>query len=88
LSSAFPLECEVTTEAGEVVNLEDLMVFFSGASAKSPLGFVRRPQLDFIEENLANSSTCSLFHCLQLDFSLFKKYMTLTLKGHNGFGQV
>jgi len=60
LSSVFPLECEVTTEAGEVVNLEDMMVFFSGATAEPPLGFMRRPQFDFIEENLANSSTCSL----------------------------
>ena len=84
------LEHVVKTEAGDVVHLEDVMVFFSGASAEPPLGFATRPQVVFTEQRLARASTCLLELQLPLhdNYSSFKSAMLLSLKGHNGFGQI
>ena len=85
------LERVVKTEAGEVVGLEDLMIFFSGTKKEPPLGFSEKPTLEFTEGNLATSSTCLPNLRIPIDhstYSSFKHYMTLSLMGQNGFGSV
>lgn len=81
----------VKTEAGEVVTLQDVLVFVSGVTAVPPLGFYKQqPEINFSEGRLATASTCSLNLKLPLhpDYTTFRKYMVLSIKGHSGFGQV
>lgn len=79
------------TEAGEAVTLEDIMVFFSGESNEPPLGFVPKPTITFVEGQFATANVCYLILRIPLEnlnYPLFKRYMTLSLKGHGGFGTV
>ncbi len=82
----------IRTEAGEVVELEDLLIFFSGARQEPPVGFGQKPTLVFLadESNMATASTCTLILRIPIhsDYLTFKHYFTLSLKGHNGFGIV
>ena len=77
----------------ELVTLEDVMVFFSGAEKPPPLGFPKKPTLDFSSTNMyPTSSTCTLMFMLPTkygtDYEAFKKAMTIGLKCHGGFGNM
>ena len=74
--------------------LEDVLVFFSGASCVPPLGFDSNPTLVFLHSKTATlptASTCDLQLRLPAtynEYHKFKEAMVLGLKGHNGFGGV
>lgn len=87
----FLLDGKTVTEEGEVVVLEHLLAFFSGAEVEPPVGFATKPVLLFCEDRLATASTCSLILRLPLahdNYKDFKTHMTLSLIGNNGFGTV
>ena len=94
LSVLFPLDGVATTEGGEQVALKEVLAFFTGAAREPPLGFHPKPTLDFAPNEsmgLATAVTCSnkltLPVCHYL-YENFKSYMTLSVKGHGGFGRV
>ncbi len=79
----------VVTENGEVVTLEDLLIFFTGASKEPPLGFHTQPVLMFIEGELATASTCDLRIRIPFKHETYeqlKKKFKLSLKGNDGLG--
>ena len=81
----------MTTDAGTSVTLAHLMMFFSAANEEPPLGFAVNPAIVFVEGNLAMASTCGKKLKLPYhhpNYSTFKYYMTLSVMGHGGYGQV
>lgn len=86
----------VSTEGDAPCSLEDVMVFFSGASRIPPLGFHPSPTLEFVHDTgakLATSSTCDLVlripTCFGADeFSEFTEWMAMSVLGNDGFGGV
>ena len=70
------------------MKLEDLLVFCTGCNKEPILGFDQRPELCFREGKLATASTCvpsiSIPYQHQ-SYEDFKRYMTLSLIGHEGF---
>jgi hypothetical protein len=87
-------DCEgggVTTDAGDGVTLKHHMLFFSTAVEEPPFSFVKKPVLMFVDGNLAAANTCDKILKLPYwhkNYSTFKHYVTLSLMGHGGFGQV
>ena len=84
--------CLFDTVEGEVnCQLEDLVIFFSGADRPPPLGFPTQPDLEFLDQNaiLPTASTCSLVIRLPIchsNYDDFKDAMILALQGNHGFG--
>ncbi len=81
------------TEAGETVTLKTLLNFFSGLEKPPPFGFTLKPTLQFVGGDYASAAVCSYEMKLPLgpvtvDYEEFKKSMTLSLMGHDGFGVV
>ena len=82
--------------AGEsACNLEDVLVFMTGADRIPILGFELPPKLSFLEylpsKLLPTASTCSVelrLPTIHTDYSVFKEHMVMALKGHDGFGGV
>ena len=75
--------------------LEDVLTFFTGADSIPVLGFELTPKLSFLEISpqwlLPTASTCSLelrLPTYHSDYSSFKDYMLMGLKGCDGFGGV
>ena len=73
--------------------MEDILVFFSGASRLPPLGFQKSPTLNFSEENLyPTASTCSLILNIPTrygsDYESFKGALHIDFKFHGGFGKL
>ena len=81
------------TDDGKEVQIEDIVIFFSGAERVPPLGFPNKPSLTFLHDNsiFPTSSTCLLElrlpvkHC---KYENFKEAMITALKGHGGFRMV
>lgn len=76
----------VQSEAGEVITLGHLLQFFTGTDMVPPLGFPRKPTLNFTEGKLATASTCEPVLRLPLGHSSygeFKKFMTVSIVGSN-----
>lgn len=76
-------------------SLQDVLMFFSGASSIPPCGFEGIiPTMIFlhnIDAVLPTASTCDLEFRLPAtytDYQKFKDAMVLGLKGHDGFGGV
>ena len=72
------------TEDGTLVRPEDILIFFTGADQEPPLGFIPKPRLVFVDQNLAESSTCVYRLSLPLNHSnvdSFKYHMILSLMG-------
>ena len=81
----------VTTNGGEAVTLAHIMLFFSASSGEPLLGFRDKPTLTFGEGSLATAGTCGLKLKIPIvhgSYPLFSNYMTLSVMGHGGFGQV
>ena len=75
----------------ELVTLEDFMIFFSGSEKPPPLGFPRKPYLEFSSTNMyPTASTCALIFTLPTkygrNYEAFKEAMMTGLKYHGGFG--
>lgn len=75
--------------------LEDILIFFTGAERVPVLGFELVPKLSFLESSplrlLPTASTCSLELRLPTydhNYITFKEYMSVGLKGCEGFGGV
>ena len=53
---------KIQTEAGTLVTLQHVHVFFTGADREPPLGFPMKASLEFLKEGnvLATASTCDL----------------------------
>ena len=75
----------------ELVRLEDFMIFFSGSETPRPLGFLRKPYLEFSYTNIyPTASTFALIFTLPTkygrNYEAFKEAMMTGLKCHWGFG--
>ena len=73
------------------MTLESLLVFFSGADKVPAIGFPRKPELYFIDGDLATASTCALILRLPLNprtYDEFKSKITLSINGTDDFGCV
>lgn len=73
--------------------LQDVLVFFTGASAIPPLGFQNTAKLLFLEgptQKLPTASTCELQLWIPTahgdNFTAFKEWMELGILGNCGFG--
>ena len=75
--------------------VDEVLVFFSGASHVPPLGLSPNPRVSFLRgetSKFCTSSTCD--NCLRLptchgeDYQPFADAMTLSLKGNDGCGGV
>ena len=78
-----------TTEDGNLVTLENILIFCTGADREPPLGFSPKPTLTFTESELATASTCSLRLRLPFkhsSYEVFKNKVILSLKGNDGLG--
>ena len=70
------------------------MMFVTGLKRIPPCGFHKKFQLDFLHDKfpLATASTCemslSLPTCHNDNDDNFNDYLTLSLKGHLGFGRL
>ena len=84
--------CVCVCVGGGGASLNDVLAFFSGASAIPPLGFDANPSLHFDEDALyPTASTCVLRLTLPSHFnsySEFKDKMTVALLTHGGFGTI
>ena len=89
---SFPFVFYVYAENSLPVSLEDILIFFTGADRKPPLGFPVIPTLEFLhgeQHTLATASTYSLILRLPTvhkSYASFKQYMELLFGGHGGFG--
>ncbi|XP_064389314.1 uncharacterized protein LOC135337323 isoform X2 [Halichondria panicea] len=85
-------ECEdgtSTTENGDKVTLDDVLIFFTGADREPPLGFQPVPTLTFTDAELATASTCSLrlrLPCRHSSYDVFRSKLMLSLRGNDGMG--
>ena len=80
----------VTTESGQQVSLEAILIFFTGSDREPPLGFNPKPTLKFSEMELATAGTCDMGFCLPIkhdSYDVFKEKLVLSLLGHDGFGK-
>ena len=80
----------ITTDDNRCVLQQDILVFCTGSDMEPPLGFSPRPELGFVDDVLASSSTCALKLYLPLNhdtYDSFKSYMILSLLGNDGFGR-
>ena len=74
--------------------LEDILVFFTGASSVPPLGFDRCLSIVFLHDPTAilpTASTCALQLRLPtcfVEYASFREHMELALKPIDGFGGV
>ena len=82
------------SESTVEVTLQDVLVFFTGCDCK-PTGFYNQiPKLTFLRgsnDTLATATTCELNLRLPVcytDYDQFKERMTLSFKGHGGFGLI
>ena len=85
------LNFSLVTEGGvEGCTLEDVCVFFSGASSVPPGGWPKKPKIEFIPDALLpTSSTCSLILRLPTvhkNYEQFKNVLILALRSNDGFG--
>ena len=79
----------LTDELRLQCSMEDVCIFFSGASRPPPLGFSPKPKLKFLHEAmLPTASTCSLtfFIPVHASYANFREAMLLGLLGNDGFG--
>ena len=87
-------EGRAVTVEGNIVSLEYLLIFFSGADREPPLGFPVKPNLRFItdaDQLFPTASTCSLELWLPTkytEYAPFQDAMITALMGHGGFGVV
>lgn len=78
------------------VTFEDILVFVTGADAVPPLGFQRKCEIQFYEQEtgvkrIPYSSTCALILYLPrgvTEEEVFKDLMQLAMKESFGFGKV
>ena len=87
--SAFMYFIEGTTEC----QLEEILIFFSGAEKVPLLGFMKDAALVFLgcDEKLPTASTCSIILRIPTCHSTYEEFaecMFLALKGNDGFGGV
>lgn len=95
LSDQIAVHVSVVVGKESTCTLEDVLVFFTGASAIPPLGFSGKPKLVFLEtptEKLPTASTCDLHLRIPTvhgdSFNAFKEWMELGILGNSGFGEV
>ena len=74
-------------------SLEDILIFFSGASQVPPLGFEKHPTLTFNHYGrLATAFTCDVQLRIPTihgrSYANFREALILSVKGHDGFGGV
>ena len=76
-------------------DVNDVLVFFSGADSVPPLGFEKKPYVTFIHDNISKFCTASTYDlqlrlptCHGEDYVAFAEAMTMSLKDNDGFGVV
>lgn len=85
----------VHIEGKTTCGVDEVLVFFTGASHVPPLGLSPEPKVSFLygeTSKLCTSSTCD--NCLRLptchheDYQSFTDAMTMSIKDNDGFGGV
>ena len=73
--------------------LQDVLIFFTGASCVPPVGFEKQPKVVFLSNQavLSTSSTCDLILRLPIkykEYNDFRDAMLMALIDNDGFGGV
>ena len=82
---------EIKADNGELtMSLEDILQFVTGTTRVPPLGFDKKPEIEFSNDPLPSASTCLLQLHLPLSQSSmeFEKKCTFSIFNAIGFGNI